>query len=529
MKLVSLCLALGALSTVLHADPAPLTLTVKSYGALSSAITTIADSVQPGSGKSALASMQARIGLDKVQGLDLEKPWQIQVWLADVPGTPAFSLWIPTTDFEAFKNSSAQSALAILRRPGGPEMTHVDNYAGVFIAGSSESKVATAGHASWTSAQLGAADKTLFLGLAMSESLRQQALMGLAAGRAAVTASAGSQPPPGMDQKAMAEVMGVYFEIFEIIVKGARQLDLSIDSRADSLVQSFRVEANEGSELMDWLKPSEGTLDGVLPFAAGTAPLKVAMRMSDTPGLVQQMKKFMRISMQLQSKTPDEEAITSFEKLFDAMLPANVGAGMGFQNGLSFTGAYEFPGKDVNAVYQQLAEFMQNGMHGMTGADKPYKTVLFEPAKRTVDGVKVDLVTMEMNLDSPLYQQPGQKEMVQMMFNGGKIEFEYAIKDDKLLIAGPGQMESLLAGPSVAASPLKTNRHTVACGEINVLALVASFSAFNPAMPEEARKKLQAAKSQDTEVTFRIDLDGALQVEEVIPLKLIQAFGEMGR
>jgi hypothetical protein len=210
------------------------------------------------------------------------------------------------------------------------------------------------------------------------------------------------------------------------------------------------------------------------------------------------------------------------------MLPVHFAGAMSFDGGMDFGGVYEFPGRDLKETYGMFKDFINSSMQSQVGGDNPYKEIKFEEGVRTVAGVNVDQVTMVMNLDAPIYQQPGQKEMMEMMWDGGKMVFDYAIKDDHMYIATEGGIDALIKGEgkSSAKPALAVTENTVVYGRINFLELIPKFLAANPMMPEEMKEGFAKLDSTGTDVAFKVDLDGAFHSQSRVPLKFISTVGQ---
>ena len=177
-----------------------------------------------------------------------------------------------------------------------------------------------------------------------------------------------------------------------------------------------------------------------------------------------------------------------------------------------------------------MRQYLQTSMSSIAGESKPYKSIQFEEAKRTVGGVSVDRATMEFNLESPLYQAPQQRQMIESLWPGAKMELEYAVKGNLLFLAAPSLMESLLAtSPSAASKPASLTPNTMVWGRINILQLLPMMMKANPMVPEEVKQRFEGLDPAGTDVIFQLDLDGALKGEASVPLKLLQAISKVSR
>jgi hypothetical protein len=466
------------------------------------------------------------LGEEALGALDAERPWQVAVWMEALGGRPSASLYVPTKDFASLK--TALDSGPLLQNAGGdPTVTANGDYAAIYLPGAMPSETADAAHAAWASNQIGSPNNTVSLDVRPTESLRQQLVQGLAMIRMMVGGAIGAQNQeimPGMDPMAMAELLGVYFEVIEVGLKGWDSLSIGLDVQQDALRIQERVTAVAGSEFATWLKGSEGSLASVLAYADDTAPATFAFRWKEAPAYMPTLKKFLRLSMQMQGVPADSDTVKETERLIDLMAPMQLAGSLDFKNGMAFSGAYQFPGRDVKEIYDLMRTFMETSMQGQVGEGKPYKEAIFKENQREVAGQRVDRLIMTFNLDAPLYQMPGQKEMIENLFPGGRMEFDYVLKGDSLLIASPTQLDKLLkvdaGSPKAKLGTLRPT--TVLAGRMNVLELIPQFIKANPMLPEEAKQRFEGIDARGTDIQFRVDLDGSLNSEALVPLQLVR-------
>ncbi len=523
--LLTLALSAGPVA----AATAPITLTVKNYRTLTNNLAKIVEAAAPGQSAGAVFGLHAGLGITSMKGIDQERPWQVQVWTEGGSSRPDISVWIPTTDFEAFKGGLEDGAL----KGDGNPIRQAGTYAGVWMEGSAGGTTAKSAHEAWKPEAVGTPGKAMQLALLPNEPLRQSLLQGLGGMRMMITgavASQGAGQMPGLDPKALAELLGVYFDVFEVVLKGVDQLNLNLDLQGETLTVQKQVQAKAGSDLAGWLKSSPGSLDSVLPYAGGSAPIAFGLRWGDSPGFLPTLKKFMRLSMQMQGMAADDTAtIEETEKMIDQMFPLKAAGVVEVKSGLAFSGVYQFPGRDADALYRTMLRFVDRTMQSQAGEGKPYKSIKLEEGKRTVGGTKVDRATMEVNFDAPLYKMPGQREVIESMWPGGRMEFEYARQGDNVLFASPDLMERLLTGAPRASAPgLALNSRTVGFARLNVVQILPMILGANPMVPDEVKERAKTIDPAGTEVTLRVDLDGSMLAEAGVPLKLIQSIRKLG-
>jgi hypothetical protein len=527
---IATAVALAVTTTPLAAATAPVTLTFKNYRTLTNTVVRVVDAVAPGSGQGAAKGLTEELGIPELRGVNLDQPWQFAIWIEGAQGRPAMSVWIPTTDFTAF-GAGLQEGKLLKGRGQTNTVKRVGDYASIWVPGSFPAEAAQAAHAGWKREQLGTIERAVALDLVPTDALRHLILQGLGSARTGIEAAVLTQPGqlPGVDGRALKELLGLYLDVFEIGFKGLERLHLTLDLRGDTLVVGKRVTALAGSDFAGWLRGVEGSLDSVLPYATGKAPVAFAMRLHASTNLMTLLRKFTRASLQVQGIASDSETAKETERLLDLMIPVKVGGIVDFTKTFSFAAVYEFPGRDLGGVHDAVKRYLQTSMQSQAGPDKPYTTVTYEEGKRELGGVRVDRATMVLNFDSPLYQGQGQREMLESMWPGGRMEFDYLRKGDRLFLASPDLMEGLLAqGPAASApKPPSITRDTVAYGHVNLVKSLPRMLQANPAVPADVKERLGRLDSEGTEVTVQLDLNGTLIGQADIPLRLLSSLGKL--
>jgi hypothetical protein len=329
----------------------------------------------------------------------------------------------------------------------------------------------------------------------------------------------------GVNAQTMSELMGAYFDLFQTGLRGLETLQIELDLKADALVVTETVTAKAGSELAGWLDAGQGNLESVMPAIRLDQPLSIAMRWDKATEFMPTLKKFTRLGLQLQGGEVSEEALKEMEELIDVVVPLRFGGSMDFKEGFVFSGMYEFPGRDLERIYELMRAYIEGSMQQQVGDDQVYRSIQFTEAARKVKDLPVDRVTMEINLDAPLYQMPGQKEMIERMWPGGKLIIDQARQADRLLVGTPADLDLLLAGsPSASPGvPLTLNPQTVLWARMNLLQLLPAMLEGNPMVPAEVATQLRRADSAGTDVTVQLDvIRSGIQARSIVPLKLLQ-------
>jgi hypothetical protein len=532
MKSYLPCLAAALIIPALsptHASPAPITLTVKSYRSLTNALVQTIDTAAPGTGTGIAELLKAQLGTPELKGVNLDQPWQIALWADHLGGQPNMSVWIPVTSFNEFNQGLQPNSL--LKGSFNPNpITQQGNYAAIWIAGTSTSSTAETGHAAWKPENLTPPQDALELQIAPGEPLREQLLQGVAMVRMTMTSTFSSPQAqvPGVDAKALADLMGLYLDVFETALKGMNQFNLGLDVRNQHIELRSQLTARPGSDLASWLQDGTASLDSILPYALTPAPISFAVRWNGSQGFMPTLKKLSRLSLQVQGIPADSDAAKETDRLLDIMVPFKAGGIISLEPTLAFAGVYEFPNRDLKEIYGLMQSYLDVTMQSQVGETKPYKRIEFKQRQREVAGTPVDRVTMEFNFDAPMFQMPGQREMIESLWPGGRLEFDYATRGDRLFFASPDLFDATLTRtPTPAAPPAGISQYTVAYATVNVVQLLPAALRNNPMVPDQLKQQLGKLDPKGTELNLRVNLDGTLATQTSIPLKLISSLRQL--
>jgi hypothetical protein len=513
------------------AQTAPITLTLRSYQAFTDGLTQVVDAVSPGDAGEAIEDIREGLGIEDLKGIDTSRPWQVAVWLDSLSVPPCVSIRVPVSDFAAFREGLNPGLLK--GEDGDNKIQQVGDYATVWLEFGSPSEATKTGEKAWKPELLKETGEIVRLAIRPGNALREELVGALGMGRMAVGAAMSSQQAqqatPGIDPKAMGELMGVYFDLIETGIKGFDSLELKLDLKGETLQVRKTVVPVVGSALAGWFETKEGNLGALSSYLGGKSPMGLAMRFDNNQSVMPILKRIISLSMQMQGLPADADAIRQTEQLVEGFVPMQFAGTMDVNQGLQYGGVYQFPGKDTKVVYAQLKEFLNKSMQNQVGADKPYSSVTLEEGQREVSGVSVDRSTLVINLDSPIYQMPGQKEMFEGFWPGGKMIFDYALKGKDLFMGSPEHLDALLAGPVGGSTyrPEGLNPHTMAYGYINVFSFIPALMAANPMLSDEDKERFGNIDATGTALDFRLDLDNRLDYQLGIPLKFFRTIGQL--
>jgi len=236
----------------------------------------------------------------------------------------------------------------------------------------------------------------------------------------------------------------------------------------------------------------------------------------------------MVLGLQMQNMETNGPMFKDINALLERVLPVKFTASAYLKDQLSFTGVYTFPGGNAAEIYAQMKKFFNQTLKSQVGEGKMYSAASLTEKHHTIDGVSVDRLSLALNLDNPMFKAPGQKEQMKAFWPDGKLEFDYVLKDGKLLFASAAgnQMQALLAGKANRKPTLELQESACLAGYMNVLGFMKVSLQANPMIPDEVKEKFGKLDPQNTSTEFQLSLDKQMHATGRVPLKLLH---EMGR
>ncbi|MBI2948217.1 MAG: hypothetical protein HYY23_11270 [Verrucomicrobia bacterium] len=476
------------------------------------------------------AKLSGAIGSPDLAGVDRKRAWQVAVATKGPGALPLIALYVPVANFDAFKTGLKDSSPLKGGDKPNPLIQAGEFAVVVFQMGqggeiSDEEKKKLI---AWAPAG-GAGTHLIDLALQLDEMTRQQVLQAMTMGRMIVAQSLSQQKLPAgapVNPQAMTQMIGIYFDGFETLLKGLHRLEVHADFGDQMLSIAKTVQPRPDSELSRWFKSSGGGLAALANQLDPKATASVAGAFGENPAFMPMLKKLIRVSFQMQNQEVDEKLASQIDRLMEAMAPMRFVGSVDLGKTISYSGFYEFPKRGAKETYALFKEFFTDAMPSLAGKDKAYSSFEFKEGHHTVSGTPVDRFSMAFNLDAPMFKMPGQREALERLSNGGKMEFDYAVKANRLYLASPDKMSEALAAAArpTSASGLNATPNTALIGRANLLALIKQMLAVNPMLPAEIKEKFARLDPEGSDVRFRVDLDGRLSSRVDVPLKMFEAF-----
>ncbi len=508
-------------------------LRVRSFTDFTNALSRLAGSFAPNEAVDHGLEFSQGLGLTNFTGLDTQRPWEIAVWYKGGGQPPLLAIKAPVKDVTQFKeNLSPAGAL----RAQGREWSQLGSGLGliVFRDADSLSEAEKSALDQWKAEALAAPTRLVELKLNMSDSIREQAAGGVAFGKMAISSALAAQSAGaegGPDKAAIQGMIAAYFDIIDTFVAGLQGLTLRLDLSSEALTAENTVTAKPGTDLATWLRAPAGEVTAQdLNYVEPDRLFSGAAYVGKEPWLVKLTQKMIRLGLQAQNIETNSAAVKDLDDLLAKALPVAIAGSMDLKDKLTFAFAYRFPAADVAETYAQTKRFLTNGFQAFVGKDKMYAAATLTEKHHAINGVGVDRVLLALNLDSPWFKMPGQKEQLQAFWPDGKMEIDYAIKGDRLLVASADRMKELLepaSGEPSRKAALKLESGTCLAGYLNLLGFIKQVAAVNPSIPEAVKDKLAKLDGKGAGLEFQLRKDNEAHSVVRVPLKLFRELGQL--
>ncbi len=501
-------------------------ISIKSFGELSNALVRVVGAVDPEQSKELGGQLSAGLGLTNTALLDLKAPWELAVWTPGEAGAPLIALKGKIADVKKFRSELQPEGMLA---KDAKDWVQLENglAAIVFTPADKQTDAEKLELKRWEAEPLVPPRRTLEVALTPSDAARAQVLPFLGMARMSMSQMAAAVPG-GANPKAMGDMFNLYFDGIEAFVKGCQDFKLAVALTPDSLLLEQTVSAKAGSALAKWIaKPANPVTAEDLTALNADALLSASITLSKDAPLMDLARKFLRVSMEMQNQGTNDSSVNDLMQMMEKSLPARVSGSVFLKEALEFAGMYRFPQSDPAKVYAEMKPLMTRFAKTQSGEGKMYSSASFTEKHHSVGAVPVDRYSFTLNLDNPMFQMPGQKEQLEALWPKGKLEFDYAVNNGKLLFASPERMAGLIevSAKSGNAPAITPNDSTVAAGYLNLLGFIARMSGANPMIPDAIKERLAKLDTKDTGIWFQLEMNNQVRFEQQVPLKLLQQLG----
>lgn len=520
-----------ALSTLLAGAQPAVRLTVNSYEDLSKAVNRVTHAVDPSAQGDMAQLLGAWLGLTNMGSIDTKRSWEIAVWYDGNRGGPILAAKLPITNLTQFR--ATLSSEGYLSKEGKDWSQLANGFSSVILTPTNlltESEWSALSQ--WKTETVQPPKKTFELDTRLNEAARRQAESALDTGRAMIVQvmSNPALAETGADPKAMAEVFNSYFDLLDKVVAGFQEMKLGLEVTPEAITIDELVTAKDGSELSRWMQPSSNhlaaaDLNGLDPEAL----VAIAGYVGKNDDLLKLLQKFTALGLQMQNVETNEAFGKDMAALFDKMLPVKFSGSVSLKDQFSFSGAYTFPNGNAGEAYAQMKRFVNGSFQTMVGTNKFYSSARLVEKHHVINDVPVDRFTMKINLDSPMFKMPGQKEQIEAFWPNGKLEADYALKDGKLYVAfgSTNLMQDLLDGKPGRNGSIELEPNAFLAGYFNLLEGLKRMTQATPMLPDEMKAGLAKLDAQKTAVEFQLSLDNQFHATAKVPMKLLRELGKM--
>ncbi len=523
---LTLCPAILFLSTVAGGAQPLARVTIRSFSELSNAVVRVVGAVAPKEKEKVGGQLTAALGLTNTGTFNPDGPWELAAWQPTGSPKPLLALRGPIPDVKEFHNDlNPDGALA----KAGEDWVQLGKAGAaiVFTAADEQSDQEKAELKQWEAESITRPSQAVEVRLEPSAAAKAQFLPMLAVARMALSQKFETTATNGVNAKALGDLFGLYFDGIETFVKGLREFKLGVGVDADSLVLEETVSAEPDSDLAQWIhKPAYPLRAEDVKALTPNALASGAMTIDKNERLLDLMRNFFELSMEMQNAETNQASTSEMMELMEVSLPMRVWGSVFFNEHLEFSGAYRYPASSAAEVYGKMKPLIKQLVSIWAGQKKVYSAASFAQKARTVAGIPVDRFSVALNLNSPLYRLPQQKQRIEAMFPNGKMDIDYAVKGNQLLVATPERIQGLIEGTSQPGqrSAFRTDDLTVAVGYLNVAQLIRHAFSVSGGLPEAQAIKERLAKmeAQGTAIRFRLEMNGQARGAQHVPLKLLE-------
>ncbi len=474
------------------------------------------------------------IGVKDLSGIDTDRAWHAGIWYTGIGAPTVVGLYIPVSDFGTFQSSLVDGG-GLKGVKNQNEIFQSGPFAVVVPRQGAQKALGDAEQASlsqWTPEPDDASQGIVRIQVKPDEAIRTQVLSLTMLGRMSMIqgmAGADSGAVVGAyNQKAMMEMLGVYLDVFETFIRGLSVLKLDFDADDEFLKINKNITATPDSELRRWLTSPNADLNPLMAYLKSDAPMSFAGGFGDNTELIPLIKKITLLSFSLQNISPDDALKKDVEELISQLFPMSYAGSIDLAPGFSWSAAYAFPKADLKGVQDRIRGFMEQTIQMQVGEKKPYKQGGLTRNQRKVGEVDVDLISLEFNLDSPLYQDPAQKEIVKKMWVDGKMIMDFGIQGNRMIMGSPQRFEELLklgdGNTKTVSTQLAPNLNTLLWGRMDPFALFRWGASMNPFLTTTAGPLLDGLKGKKADVLMKIDVNESFNGDFWIPLSAISSF-----
>lgn len=475
----------------------------------------------------AIVGMQAPLilGPGVIDLVDTAKPWHAAVWMQSLGAMPVVAIVLPIEDFEAFEAVVATSML------GQIGAQYIDTGDSVVLFGTQPGAILPDGWDAVVEAYVAglelSPEQTIEVDVNMSEEIRAAAVAALALPKAQVMA-AFEQPvdeleASGMTPEMMKGMMEAYFSFYETMLMDTASFALAFGVGDNDLQFDLSMTPVPGSGLADLVASQNVDVSDLVDSVDWSSGMAMVMGMGDLPESWQPL-----LDSMMQSLMPlyglDASVAAEWTAVMGATLPFKGVYNISFEDGISFYGFYDILDASAADVYASWLTITEGLVSGGESVEPYYTDLKVEKGVREIEGHSVDRIEMTVNPEHPTMQLPEQKEMMEQLFEDGKVAYEMVLVDSRIYMATEGALSEAFKSEGRGESPIAVGPNTRFVGSMS-FAEIFKMGAGLSGEPTPAA--LADADPADVRLSYSIEASDVLRFRSAFPLGIIEVFSDL--
>lgn len=227
----------------------------------------------------------------------------------------------------------------------------------------------------------------------------------------------------------------------------------------------------------------------------------------------------------------NDDAAPMMEKMqewMESLIPVSFAVSYDFGEGMAFDAVYGLQGRDAAGLTETFLEASQAMIDAQSESMKLYKRLTFNPVDIEGVDLPVTRVSLEMDLDNPVFGggDPVAADFMDSFFPGGAFTYDMVASEDRMFLATEGRVKRLLDVDAGAVDAPRLLDGATGYARVNILGLMADVMALNPAIPEEVRGIFTGLDREGTEITISAaPTETGARSRTSIPFAMIQKAG----
>ncbi len=516
---------------VAPAIPVPVvTVSLRSFKDLSTAVEQVVNTAVPGMGLAAAGQIPGSLGIPELKGVDQEKPVHIVIGFIGEEVPPVIALCVPVTDLEAFKKGMM---------PGSPlkETPHGDNYISamneyaVIVLNiekngvSSIQKIYRETAAEWPLAL--EKPGTLIEARFSIPPVRSMLLANLRKGKASVLENMPAAAiQPGVDPKVFGEMMNAYFSFFETLIRETESAEVNLDLTDKAITAETVITPGEKSDLKKKLSAPEFSLGDIALWLDKKAPIAFIGGMGPKNPFEGMLENLMGLSFKAQgydaasAEKLKKQSMAFMELMTPSLFAVSANISM---NGFSSQAVYKVDEGDAEKLLNNMKDMIEV-MKTQAGSNKMFTKFEYTPDSRKSNGIRVDRFEMAFNLLDP---KIAPQAMVLQMMKLDRMVYEYAAAGSLFMYGTPDGFDDFIDSVRNRPAGGVLHKNMTFKGHINLVGIAKEYAGMLAMMLPAVSQVLMNTEASGHEIEVETFSAGNARVLMRLPLKLIETGGKI--